>query len=67
MKGPKTFTREDVVEVNCHGGIVAVNRVFGLLSGEGCRFADTGEFTKRGLLKGRRDLPKAETVADLIR
>ena len=50
MKAPKTFTREDVVEVNCHGGIVAVNRVLGLILKEGARLAEPGEFTKRAFL-----------------
>ena len=67
MKGPKTFTREDVVEVNCHGGIVAVNRVLGLLLREGARLAEPGEFTKRAFLNGRIDLSQAEAVMDLIR
>ena len=67
MKAPKTFTREDVVEVNCHGGIVAVNRVLGLLLKEGARLAEPGEFTKRAFLNGRIDLSQSEAVMDLIR
>ncbi|MFD1928373.1 tRNA uridine-5-carboxymethylaminomethyl(34) synthesis GTPase MnmE [Sporosarcina siberiensis] len=67
MKAPKTFTREDVVEINCHGGIVAVNRVLGLLLREGARLAEPGEFTKRAFLNGRIDLSQAEAVMDLIR
>ena len=51
MKAPKTFTREDVVEINCHGGIVAVNRVLTLVLKEGARLAEPGEFTKRAFLK----------------
>ena len=67
MKAPKTFTREDVVEVNCHGGIVAVNRVLGLILKEGARLAEPGEFTKRAFLNGRIDLSQSEAVMDLIR
>lgn len=67
MKAPKTFTREDVVEVNCHGGIVAVNRVLSLLLREGARLAEPGEFTKRAFLNGRIDLSQSEAVMDLIR
>ena len=67
MKAPKTFTREDVVEVNCHGGIVAVNRVLQLVLKEGARLAEPGEFTKRAFLNGRIDLSQAEAVMDLIR
>ncbi|WP_404406522.1 tRNA uridine-5-carboxymethylaminomethyl(34) synthesis GTPase MnmE [Jeotgalibacillus malaysiensis] len=67
MKGPKTFTREDVVEINCHGGVVSVNRVLQLLLREGARLAEPGEFTKRAFLNGRIDLSQAEAVMDLIR
>ncbi|WP_075526458.1 tRNA uridine-5-carboxymethylaminomethyl(34) synthesis GTPase MnmE [Sporosarcina ureilytica] len=67
MKAPKTFTREDVVEVNCHGGLVAVNRVLALLLKEGARLAEPGEFTKRAFLNGRIDLSQSEAVMDLIR
>ncbi|CAM3198325.1 tRNA uridine-5-carboxymethylaminomethyl(34) synthesis GTPase MnmE [Filibacter tadaridae] len=67
MKAPKTFTREDVVEVNCHGGIVAVNRVLQLILKEGARLAEPGEFTKRAFLNGRIDLSQSEAVMDLIR
>ena len=67
MKAPKTFTREDVVEVNCHGGIVAVNRVLALILIEGARLAEPGEFTKRAFLNGRIDLSQSEAVMDLIR
>ena len=67
MKAPKTFTREDVVEVNCHGGIVAVNRVLTLILNEGARLAEPGEFTKRAFLNGRIDLSQSEAVMDLIR
>lgn len=67
MKGPKTFTREDVVEINCHGGLVSVNRVLQLVLNEGARLAEPGEFTKRAFLNGRIDLSQAEAVMDLIR
>ncbi|MGE7623398.1 tRNA uridine-5-carboxymethylaminomethyl(34) synthesis GTPase MnmE [Viridibacillus sp. NPDC096237] len=67
MKGPKTFTREDVVEINCHGGIVSVNRVLQLVLKNGARLAEPGEFTKRAFLNGRIDLSQAEAVMDLIR
>ncbi|MBE1556520.1 tRNA uridine-5-carboxymethylaminomethyl(34) synthesis GTPase MnmE [Sporosarcina limicola] len=67
MKAPKTFTREDVVEVNCHGGLVTVKRVLQLVLKEGARLAEPGEFTKRAFLNGRVDLSQAEAVMDLIR
>ena len=67
MKGPKTFTREDVIEINCHGGIVSVNRVLQLVLRSGARLAEPGEFTKRAFLNGRIDLSQAEAVMDLIR
>ncbi|GEL76327.1 tRNA uridine-5-carboxymethylaminomethyl(34) synthesis GTPase MnmE [Tenuibacillus multivorans] len=67
MKGPKTFTREDIIEINCHGGMVSVNRVLQLLLREGARLAEPGEFTKRAFLNGRIDLSQAEAVMDLIR
>jgi tRNA modification GTPase len=67
MKGPKTFTREDVVEINCHGGVTAVNRVLQIVLNEGARLAEPGEFTKRAFLNGRIDLSQAEAVMDLIR
>ncbi|MFC4321693.1 tRNA uridine-5-carboxymethylaminomethyl(34) synthesis GTPase MnmE [Litchfieldia salsa] len=67
MRGPNTFTREDVVEINCHGGIVSVNRVLQLVLMNGARLAEPGEFTKRAFLNGRIDLSQAEAVMDLIR
>ena len=67
MHAPKTFTREDVVEINCHGGMVAVNRILDLLLSNGARLAEPGEFTKRAFLNGRIDLSQAEAVMDLIR
>ena len=67
MLAPKTFTREDVIEINCHGGIVATNRILQLLLSHGARLAEPGEFTKRAFLNGRIDLSQAEAVMDLIR
>jgi tRNA modification GTPase len=67
MKGPKTFTKEDVVEINCHGGLVSVNRVLQLVLNNGAQLAEPGEFTKRAFLNGRIDLSQAEAVIDLIR
>ena len=66
MKAPKTFTTEDVVEVNTHGGIAATNKVLELLLENGCRLAEPGEFTKRAFLNGRIDLLEAEAVMDMI-
>ncbi|GAB7388499.1 tRNA uridine-5-carboxymethylaminomethyl(34) synthesis GTPase MnmE [Bacillaceae bacterium] len=67
MRAPRTFTREDVVEVNCHGGIVSTRRVLQLILDQGVRLAEPGEFTKRAFLHGRIDLSQAEAVIDLIR
>src|SRR5690625_4684095 len=67
LKAPKTFTREDVVEIICNGGLVSVNRVLQLVLREGARLAEPGEFTKRAFLNGRIDLSQAEAVMDLIR
>jgi len=66
MKRPKTYTMEDVVEINCHGGIASTNKVLELLLLNGCRLAERGEFTKRAFLNGRIDLVEAEAVSDLI-
>ena len=66
MKSPKTFTCEDVVEINTHGGIAITNKVLELLLTHGCRLAEPGEFTKRAFLNGRIDLIEAEGVMDLI-
>ena len=66
MKAPKTFTCEDVVEINCHGGIATTNKVLEVLLLNGCRLAEPGEFTKRAFLNGRIDLMEAESVMDLI-
>ncbi|MCX7951223.1 MAG: tRNA uridine-5-carboxymethylaminomethyl(34) synthesis GTPase MnmE [Clostridiales bacterium] len=67
MKAPNTYTREDIVEVNCHGGVVAVKRILSLILENGARLAEPGEFTKRAFLNGRIDLSQAEAVIDLIR
>lgn len=66
MKGPKSFTAEDVVEINCHGGIASTNKILELLIKNGCRLAEPGEFTKRAFLNGRIDLIEAESVMDVI-
>ena len=66
MKSPKTFTKEDVVEINCHGGIATTNKVLELLLAQGARLAEPGEFTKRAFLNGRIDLLEAEATMDLI-
>lgn len=66
MKAPKTFTREDVVEISCHGGISITKKILELLLKNGCRLAEPGEFTKRAFLNGRIDLIEAEAVMDLI-
>lgn len=67
LKAPKTYTCEDIIEINCHGGIVAVNRILEIVLAEGVRLAEPGEFTKRAFLNGRIDLSQAEAVMDLIR
>ncbi len=67
MRAPKTYTKEDVVEINCHGGLLATNRILQLTIGAGARMAEPGEFTKRAFLNGRLDLSQAEAVMDLIR
>ncbi len=66
MRSPKTFTTEDVVEINTHGGISPTNKVLELLLENGCRLAEPGEFTKRAFLNGRIDLLEAEAVMDMI-
>ena len=67
MKGPKSFTAEDTIEVNCHGGVVGTNRVLQEIIKSGARMAEPGEFTKRAFLNGRIDLSQAEAVIDIIR
>lgn len=67
MKAPKTYTREDIVEINCHGGIISVKNVLQNVLENGARLSEPGEFTKRAFLNGRMDLSEAEAVIDLIR
>lgn len=67
MRAPKTYTREDIVEINCHGGINTINRILQLTLKHGARMAEPGEFTKRAFLNGRIDLSQAEGVMDFIR
>ena len=66
MRAPKTFTAEDVVEINCHGGILVTNKILELLLVAGARIAEPGEFTKRAFLNGRIDLAQAESIMDII-
>ena len=66
MKGPKTFTREDVIEINCHGGPIPLNAVLMEVINAGARLADSGEFTKRAFLNGRIDLAQVEAIMDII-
>ena len=66
MKGPNTYTREDICEINCHGSIISVRDILNLLLDMGCELADRGEFTKRAFLNGRIDLSQAEAVLDII-
>lgn len=66
MKAPRTYTTEDIVEINCHGGIATTKKILEILLLKGCRLAEAGEFTKRAFLNGRIDLIKAEAVADII-
>jgi len=67
MRSPNTYTREDIVEINCHGGMLPLRKVLELVIKEGARLAEPGEFTKRAFLNGRLDLSEAEAVIDLIR
>lgn len=67
MRAPRSYTKEDVVEISCHGGIVAMRSVLDLVLENGCRLAEPGEFTKRAFLNGRLDLSQAEAVLDIIR
>ena len=64
--GPKSYTKEDMVEINCHGGIYVTRLILNLLLTKGCRLAEPGEFTKRAYLNGRIDLSEAESINDLI-
>ena len=67
MKGPHSYTAEDIVEIHCHGGVVSVKRILNLILSKGVRLAERGEFTKRGFLNGRIDLTQAEAVIDMIK
>lgn len=66
MKGPNSYTAEDVIEINCHGGFISVKKILELILSKGVRLAEAGEFTKRAFLNGRIDLSQAEAVMDLI-
>lgn len=66
MKAPNTFTKEDIVEINCHGGILVCKKILDLVIRNGARLSEPGEFTKRAFLNGRIDLSKAEAVMDII-
>jgi tRNA modification GTPase len=67
MRAPRSYTREDVVEINCHGGMLPLRNVLDLVLARGARLASPGEFTKRAFLNGRIDLSQAESVVDIIR
>jgi tRNA modification GTPase len=67
MRAPRSYTKEDIVEINCHGGILALRAALDLVLENGCRLAEPGEFTKRAFLNGRIDLAQAEAVLDIIR
>jgi tRNA modification GTPase len=67
MRAPRTYTKEDTIEINCHGGILTARKLLSLCLQNGIRMADPGEFTKRAFLNGRIDLTQAEAVMDLIR
>lgn len=66
FKSPKSYTGEDITEINCHGGIACTNKILELLLTNGCRLAEPGEFLKRAFLNGKRDLMEAESISDLI-
>ncbi|MDE6622051.1 MAG: tRNA uridine-5-carboxymethylaminomethyl(34) synthesis GTPase MnmE [Lachnospiraceae bacterium] len=66
MRAPNTYTKEDIVEIDCHGGILVMNQILEVVLRNGCRLAEPGEFTKRAYLNGRIDLSKAEAVMDII-
>lgn len=66
MRAPKTYTTEDIVEINCHGGITSTNKILEIMQLEGCRLAEPGEFTKRAFLNGRIDLLESESIMDMI-
>ena len=66
MQKPNTFTREDVIEINCHGGVISAKKILDLILTYNCRMAEKGEFTKRAFLNGRIDLTQAEAIIDII-
>ena len=66
MRAPKTYTTEDIVEINCHGGIITTKQVLETMLNSGARLAEPGEFTKRAFLNGRIDLVESEAIMDLI-
>lgn len=66
MKAPNSYTREDVVEIDCHGGVYVMKKILDILIKSGARTAEPGEFTKRAFLNGRIDLTQAEAVIDII-
>ena len=66
MKGPKSYTREDTVEIDCHGGVYVMKKILETVLKYGARPAEPGEFTKRAFLNGRIDLAQAESVIDII-
>ena len=66
FKSPKTYTGEDIVEINCHGGIACANKILELTLTNGCRLAERGEFIKRAFLNGKKDLIEVESISDLI-
>lgn len=66
MKAPKSYTAEDTIEINCHGGIITTNKVLEEVIKNGARLAQPGEFTKRAFLNGRIDLSQAEAVMDIV-
>lgn len=66
MKAPNTYTKEDIIEINCHGGIISAKKILDTVLSYGCRAAERGEFTKRAFLNGRIDLTQAEAVIDII-
>ena len=67
MKGPNSYTAEDVIEINCHGGFISVKKILELILSKGVRLAEEGEFTKRAFLNGRIDLSQAEAIIDVIK
>ncbi len=66
MRAPNTYTKENIVEIDCHGGILVMDQILEVIIKNGCRIAEPGEFTKRAFLNGRIDLSKAEAVMDII-